>query len=333
VKTLPKKCFTCPPCARQENTFSVYAGLTRDSTQEFLRVDEVSNDWDRCCCTPYHPLRLEVRQYMTNATDHISRFDSDHLSDDVTRDFTDWTTGRNQNNSLHAYKQQPVLFTIIRDDGVRCCKFPCKLLWCPVVCASCADGAHVYSGDISSYYKKNSDGKEIGRPHQLPDDRLIGAVSQPIGGGCFTPTLYLHQDIHEEHHTNEIFAKIEGPCCFGGLSELFSDFKFYTSKYHSEKKTGDVAMITKRHPSSVAMIASDILSDADNYTIEFSPTTQLTSREKATILSAQILADYMFFNGNTSKWHSEDNKTTVNLFFCSVIGCIIPCSFTFNLNN
>ena len=41
VKVLPKSCFACPPCVKQENTYSVYAGLTRDAQAEFLRIDEV----------------------------------------------------------------------------------------------------------------------------------------------------------------------------------------------------------------------------------------------------------------------------------------------------
>eukprot|EP01031_Cornospumella_fuschlensis_P040498 gene40498-49362_t len=64
TKLLPKACCTCPPCAPQENTYSIYAGLTKDSEAEFIRVDEVSDDWNRCCCKPYHPLRLEARQYI-----------------------------------------------------------------------------------------------------------------------------------------------------------------------------------------------------------------------------------------------------------------------------
>lgn len=41
VKLLPKNCCSCPPCVKQENTYSIYAGPSRDSQAEFLRVDEV----------------------------------------------------------------------------------------------------------------------------------------------------------------------------------------------------------------------------------------------------------------------------------------------------
>ena len=41
VKLLPKQCCVCPPCVKQTNTYSVYAGMTRDAQAEFLRIDEV----------------------------------------------------------------------------------------------------------------------------------------------------------------------------------------------------------------------------------------------------------------------------------------------------
>jgi hypothetical protein len=41
VKPLPKWCCGCPPCAKQENTYSIYAGLTQGAEAEILRVDEV----------------------------------------------------------------------------------------------------------------------------------------------------------------------------------------------------------------------------------------------------------------------------------------------------
>ena len=64
VKLAPKNCCKCPPCVSQENSYSIYAGLSQNAEHELLRVDEISSDWNRCCCKPYHPLRLEVRQYL-----------------------------------------------------------------------------------------------------------------------------------------------------------------------------------------------------------------------------------------------------------------------------
>lgn len=65
----------------------MYAGLTSDSEQEILRVDEVSDDWNRCCCTPYHPMKLEVRQYVPVPGDGTNS-DYRHLMEDFRNDFT-----------------------------------------------------------------------------------------------------------------------------------------------------------------------------------------------------------------------------------------------------
>jgi len=324
VKLLPKGFLTSPPCVEQENTYSVYAGLTRDSMYEFLRVDEVSDNWNRCCCKPYHPLKLEVRQYIPTPDERHATFDSEHFNQDLWRDYHGLTVGRKQELARNMYMRQPVLFTIRRDDGVRCCyKCPFKCLQCCVCCATCADGVHVYAGEL-----KDPDGYEQGRPYHSPRDRQIGSAIQPVWGGFFTPTLHLrHGNVADDV---EPFAKIEGPCCFGGWSEICCDFKFFTSKFRSESKTGDVAMIIKRHPKSMAMLASDLMSNADNYTIEFNPNVSLSPGEKATVLAGQLLADYMFFDGNTEKCKSQDKSISCYFFYCSVLGCIIPCQCSLN---
>jgi len=323
VKLLPKACFACPPCVQQTNTYSVYAGLNRDNMHEFLRVDEVSDDWNRCCCSPYHPLKLEVRQYIPAPGESLASSDFDHLSQDVSADWASWTAGRKQEFMANQYMRYPPLFTILRDDGVRCCyKCPCKCLSCCVCCACCADGMHVYSGALS----EPGEGQEKGRPYDSPKDRQIGSAIQPICGGWCTPTLHLRNGSVPDD--SEPFAKIEGPCCFGGWLELCYDFKFFTSRYQGDSKTGDIAMIIKRHPSSMGMVLTDLMSSADNYTIEFNPNATLSPGEKATIMAGQLLADYMFFDGNTEKCTTDDDSITCNFFYCSIIGCIIPCSIT-----
>ncbi len=82
AKVLPKSCCACPPCAPQENSYSVYTGLTQNNQAEFLRVDEVSDDWNRCCCRPYHPIKLEVRQYLPVPGDNTSS-DFSHIASDI----------------------------------------------------------------------------------------------------------------------------------------------------------------------------------------------------------------------------------------------------------
>ena len=72
----------------QENTYSIYAGLSGQSEYEILRADEVSDDCNRCCCKPMHPLRLEVRQFIPNPG---SVAGVNHVNEDMERDWNQLT--------------------------------------------------------------------------------------------------------------------------------------------------------------------------------------------------------------------------------------------------
>lgn len=314
TKLLPKHCCGCPPCAPAENTYSVYAGMTKDAEAEFLRVDEVSDDWNRCCCKPYHPLRLEARQYIPIPGDG-TKSDYQHLANDFKNSFTSLAKGGKSEALKNLYKNQPVLFSMLRNDGQRCCaKMPCKWLSTFVCFECCQDGMSVYAGPVS-----DEQGKEKGRPYNPDPNHLIGKVDQPNYGGWFTPTLHLRDKQDEQP-----FGKIEGPCFFGGWSECCCDFQFFVSKFQSEKKSGDLGLITKKKPGSLAAAFVELASDADVYTIKFNEQAGLTPSQKVTILAGQLLADYMFFDGNTEKCSQDDNAVYCYCCYFTCIGALCP---------
>lgn len=325
VKLLPKACCACPPCVRQENTYSIYAGMTRDNQSEILRADEVSDDWNRCCCAPFHPLRLELRQYIPVPGDNASS-DWSHLTQDFSKDFSGLTGGRKAEALKNLYLEKPPLISMVRVGGQRCCcKFPCKWLNTFVCFDCCTDGLEVYSGAVDDEKDGEGKPKEVGRPFNLPVNRLIASALQPIYAGYFTPTIHLRTGQSKDQ---DPFAKIEGPFCFGGWSEMCCDFKFYTSFFASETKKGDVALITKQKPGSVGMAITELMSNSDNYSIQFNlnPQRKLTAAEKASVVAGQILADYMYFDGSTEKCSEDENAVYCNLWYCSCIGCLWPCS-------
>jgi len=320
VKYLPKTCCTCPPCVKQENTYSVYAGASRDAQREFLRIDEVSDDWNRCCCAPYHPLRLEARSYVPPpgfSAAGVAQSDWQNLYGDVSRDWGSWGWQKRAEYYRDFYKNQPVHFNILRDDGQRCCcKCPCKCLSTHVCFSFCQDGAHVYAGPLA-----DEPDKERGRPWNLNPANLMGSVIQPCGGGWYRPNL----EVRDGDDSRAPFGIIEGPCFFGGWSELCCDFKFFTSKPGSDKP-GDVAIITKQKPQSMAGVFQELDgANADNYMIEFNPEANLTVNQKATLIAGQILVDYMFFDGNTEKCVVNDDGVTCYFCYCLVIGALVPC--------
>lgn len=211
--------------------------------------------------------------------------------------------------------KQPVLMSMVRNDGMRCCyKCPCKWLNTFVCCECCQDGLKVYAGPL-----QDEVGKEKGRPYQLNNEMLIGTVTQPIYGGCYRPVL--HVGGHDHNATP--FAKIEGPCIFGGWSEMCCDFRFYTSSFGGASKSGDIALITKKKPQSMAGALQELGSEADVYTIEFKSVAQ--PEQKVTVLAAQLLADYMWFDGNTEKCAFKDEGIYCYCFYCSIVGALFPC--------
>ena len=215
VKVLPKACCACPPCVKQENTYSIYAGLDRNNQAEFLRVDEISDDWNRCCCAPYHPVKLEVRPYIPVPGDN-SGSDYSHMTQDFHQSFASMSLTAKYNALKQVYFANPPVMTMIRHDGERCCcKVPCKYLSTFVCCACCQDGMDVYAGGFAE-----EEGKERGGPFmdQADPSRLIGTAIQPNYGGWCWPTIHLTAA------NQEPYAKIEGPCCFGGWSEMCCSF-------------------------------------------------------------------------------------------------------------
>lgn len=323
VKILPKACFTCPPCAPQEQTFSVYAGMNQDDQAEILRVDEVSNDWNRCCCHPFHPLRLEVRQYIPIPGDN-STTDYGHISQDFNEDWARLTGADQYQRLTQLYKSTPPIFTIVRDDGQRCCALPCKCLSTFVCCHCCQDGMHVYSGSLEG---KDTDPKELGRHKDLPTTNLLGSVIQPVYGGWCWPTLEVRGEREEESAIP--YGKIVGPMFFGGCIDLCCDFKFYTSRATSARHEGDLAMITRKKPASTAAVLREFMTDADAYNIEFNPDAKLTGSQKVTILAGQLLVDYMVFSGQAkTKCDCDQDNCYIYICYCMCIGNICPCTIT-----
>jgi hypothetical protein len=315
VKLLPKQCCKCP-CAPQENTYSIYAGNNTGEV-EVLRVDEVSDDWNRSCCKPYHPFKLEVRQHIPLPGD-VGFSDFGHLNADIQRDFAQYSAPDRSRAAKNFHQQQPVLFSVVRDDGMRCCfRFPCKWLSTYVCCGCCQDGVHLYSGDVPN----NQD--ELGRPLPITENPLIGSVNQPIFGGCCIPFL----ELRDGPDNATPFGKVAGPCFFGGWLEMCCSFNFPVSYFNSSRQSGDIANIIKKKPVNVTQAAVQCCTEADNFGIKFSEENlgKITPEQKLTVLSSQLLLDYMLFDGNTDKCKDTDSAVICYCCYFSMLGSVTPC--------
>lgn len=81
-----------------------------------------------------------------------------------------------------------------------------------------------------------------------------------------------------------------------------------------------------------AGMVRELVSDADVYSIEFKDT-QLDASKKATVLMGLLLADYMFFDGNTEKCSQDDSAVYCYCCYFSCLGKICPVYIAIPKNN
>jgi len=196
-----------------------------------------------------------------------------------------------------------------------CCA---KWLCCCICCDMCRGGHNLHVGYV--------DHEKIG---EIPRDSIIGYTSQPTCGGVFTPTIFV---MDGNALGAEPFAKMEGPMCFGGCTELCCDFQFPISKFGSEKKTGDLAVVTKLKPKSFKDAAKEALGDSDMYSMEFKDSS-LTANQKATLLSSLFLVDFMFFELDNGMISCDNGGLVCTLFLCYCCGCLGACNLKFGGGN
>jgi hypothetical protein len=320
VKLLPKQCCSCPPCVKQENTYSIYAGLSQDAKAELLRADEVSDDWNRCCCAPHHPVKLEIRPYIPTPEELGMPAGTSDLSNTLSDVNTDWMrlTGKEKAAAeKNAYQAVPVSLTMIRD-GTQfpaCCN---KAVGCFVCTTCCTDGMTLVAGKTAE-----ADKKEIGSTliSNLDPNMTIGSATVPVMSAFFSPTLH----VMERGGLDGPFAKVEGPMCFGGLSECCCSFNFPVSQFNGPSKAGDIAKITKQKPKSFGAAIREGISSADLYTIEFDGGKQVTPEQKALLLSSLLLNDYTYFEGPQDMCGTDPNDGQCYLNFCNCYCCGVLC--------
>eukprot|EP00873_Tetraselmis_striata_P034333 jgi/Tetstr1/454597/TSEL_041490.t1 len=206
--------------------------------------------------------------------------------------------------------QVPAVFTMERQ-GV-CGKLPC----CWVCSDTCRDGMVLHAGAIP---------QEPGDAGKLADySRVIGSAKE-WGGLCnCTPTLEVFDGTLPEAPGAKASSMIQGPCFFGGCSELCVESEFRVSKPHSAKRIGDVAIIKKLRPRTFSDFCQELCTDSDRYYIQFIDPT-LTPQQKATLMGSLMLSDYMFFEQDNGMVDCSHNQVTITCCMYYWGGCLCPC--------
>lgn len=288
----------CPSCERS-NIYDIYDG---NSGQHIFFAKERSECGWRFCCAPYHALFLDFKLSTGIPPQMYFMTDLDVL---------------------------PTHMTMERE-GCRCpgCR-------CPGCCTCspeyCSDGMFLHAGPLRpgldpGYLKGNG-------------PNCVGFAQEPRFGGGFTPTLNIMEraaaDSDAEAPAWNALAKIEGPACFGGCLELCCSSRFSVSSLSAQTldvglhRVGDLAEIVKRKPTDLLSYLRELATDADVYTLQFSPHAHLAPQQKATILASLLLADYMFFERDTPPC-SRAGCNLCNVWCC---GCVCPLSIVCCLND
>ena len=134
-------------------------------------------------------------------------------------------------------------------------------------------------------------------------------------GGGFSPKLQvMDRDGDEPYATIESNAM----CCIAGIC---CDHTF-TIK---DPEGNEIGKIVKQKPSNFQELATETISDADVFAIEFQK--NLSTEKKATLFGSLYLIDYMFFEnegeGNVDLVNQQCSFKCCDLYCC---GCIHPCS-------
>lgn len=140
----------------------------------------------------------------------------------------------------------------------------------------------------------------------------VGYVNEDYCG-CFKPKYTLYDNKYTP------YAKISGPtCCFGGMLEGVGDTTFRLEELNGRIIT-NVINKKKLDGENGGNVLNALLGDSDDYDIIFPE--NFTTEQKVNVLSAILLLDYQFFEGDKS---SLNNGFYICTCYCG--GCVIPCT-------
>lgn len=169
------------------------------------------------------------------------------------------------------------------------------------------------------------------------DQKIRSLIYQPGGGGGFKPTYNFYTgenitiDMPDAAIKNSLLqsAVVEGPwCCFGGFFE--SDF-VVRSPGEDPSKSHVYGNITKEGTKDLKSAARELLTDADNFKINFSAEAEPLMR--ATMMANMVVLDFMFFeNEGLFDCGFEDGGVfcSVRPCDCYCYGCLCPCVLKLN---
>lgn len=171
----------------------------------------------------------------------------------------------------------------------------------PFKCASCCSCLPICQSEATVYRGEWEEGQ---------DNEVLGRVQEVACGGVFTPTI----DIFDGKGGKK--GQLKGPmCCIGSCCDTkFSYMKGESgdeTDAHIKKDSGD--------------LDKELLTDADTFKLKF--TDDMDEAERATMLGAMLLLDFMFFEDDGAFDMANCEIKFFDWFCC---GCTIPCKLKLN---
>merc|ERR1719198_587211 len=279
-------------CFEVKNTYDIFDAKT--DTHLFI-AQEQSDDCARCCCAPYHALRIEF--FLVNSKDRL------------------WKNARVEGSGF------PVVMTLDRD-GI--CNKPC--ICCFACSDSCKDAMVVHAGP----QPVDTMGK-----HVITDQTIGHINQPACGGYCLPAfTVHDRMGLGADKTAFHSIVKMTGPCLFGGCSELCCESKFHytTSLEVPTKTTGNLATLTKLKPKSFQGCARELFTDSDHFFVKYKEGVGLTPQQKASMMASIILADFHLFEQDAGMCSFDHNKITITLCDTYCLGCVCPCNIVLSGN-
>ena len=127
-------------------------------------------------------------------------------------------------------------FMTMEREGCDCCcdASPKPCLCCFSCTEGCSEHSNLYAGSIEG---------APGEMKGLKRSNHLGETVQPVTGGGFKPVLQI-MDRGEKKPESETFAALQGPCLFGGCSELCCDTNFGLSVAQEGSSLADMKALT-----------------------------------------------------------------------------------------
>ena len=278
---------------------------------------------EQICCAPYHSYVLAVKVVPPKPA-------ASQTANDVARQRGGLLLGGRIPGVMWRDGEHTATAMMIERDGRWCsCSKGKPWMGCCICDDRCKNEAFIHAGAVDGL--TTATGRT---PEQKRGPTCIGSVTQPIGGGGFTPTVYV---MEREGTAEAPFAKTEGSCLIGGLRSVLlpSTLKVWS---HGSATTDKLASASVKRSEAGSGLCDGLSYSAfaRGTTVDLDFQSHLTPKQKALLIASLLSADGTLFERLSSLFSCRVNmcdprnrsRCTINCCSLYFYGCLLPCKVT-----